>query len=70
MTDTFRAARRNMVLSQINTDNVTDRRLQSRDGDCSPGAIRAPYKAGGRLIPATMWTLGEGRVFVVPADIG
>ncbi len=69
MTDSFRAARRNMVLSQINTDNVTDRRLQKAMEDV-PRELFVPHTKRAAAYSSDNIDLGDGRVLLAPRTLG
>ncbi len=69
MTDTFQAARRNMVLSQINTDNVTDRRLQSAM-ETVPREQFVPHTKRAAAYSSDNVDLGGGRVLLSPRTLG
>ena len=69
MTDTFRAARRNMVLSQINTDNVTDRRLQSAM-ETVPREQFVPHTKRAAAYSSDNVDLGGGRALLSPRTMG
>ena len=69
MTDPFRAARRNMVLSQINTDNVTDRRLQAAM-ETVPREQFVPHTKRAAAYSSDNVDLGSGRVLLSPRILG
>lgn len=69
MTDNFRAARRNMVLSQINTDNVTDRRLQAAM-EAVPRELFVPHTKRAAAYSSDNVDIGGGRLLLAPRTLG
>ncbi len=69
MTDSFRTARRNMVLSQINTDHVTDRRLQNAM-DTIPRELFVPHMKRAVAYSSDNIDLGGGRLLLAPRTLG
>ncbi len=69
MTDIFRTARRNMVLSQVNTDNVTDRRLQ-KAMETVPRELFVPHTKRTAAYSSDNIEIGGGRFLLAPRTLG
>lgn len=69
MANNFQAARRNMVLSQINTDNVTDPRLQKAMTDV-PRELFVPHTKRVAAYSSDNVEIGDHRVLLAPRTLG